>query len=101
MRTYTAEVYRLPYPSRGGRRLRVRAGSYESNRDTLSPGLVSAWEVRADSLTDANRLAAARTAGRMRRGNEFTRDLPAYNPGGRLRRGHAATPHRHTHGGRS
>lgn len=100
MNTYTAELYRLPFPSRGGRRLRVRAGTFESNRDTLTPGLVSAWEVRAASLSDANRIAAARTAGRMRRSDEFTRDLPAYNPGGRLRRGHAATPHRHSHTGR-
>ena len=96
MNTYTAELYRLPFPSGVGAasgcggHVREQPG-HAHPRPGL--GLGGARQL----VSDANRIAAARTAGRMRRTDEFTRDLAAYDPGGRLRRGHAATPHRHRH----
>ena len=57
MRTYWIEVYKLCYPGKPGLRYRVhtpdRYGSFESIRDSLSPGMVDCFWVRASRKNQA------------------------------------------------
>ena len=57
MRTYTLELYK-PFPH-SIIRTRVHFGSFESNRDCLSPSMIKAREVRAQSKKSAEVKASA------------------------------------------
>ena len=68
LRSYTVEIYAPPYDgrplgARPSRRMRVHCGTFEQNRDSLSPECILTRELQAPTKEDARE-----------RGREFLRD---------------------------
>ena len=49
MRIYTIEIYNPPYPNMSDH-YRVHVGSFEDNRDNLSPTMIATQEVQASNV---------------------------------------------------
>jgi len=56
MRQYTLEIYKPAWPSTGTL-ARIHTGDFEENRDTLSPSMVSTYQVTASNKREAHKKA--------------------------------------------
>lgn len=57
MQTFTFQITKPPFPNRGKMYVQIHSGTFEENRDSLSPDMMTATSVQVENYRAARKFA--------------------------------------------